>query len=131
MLDKDKIALMTRAAVYEEHEGRKDLHTNGFFFGSYVRWNTLKGLVYFTVAYILIVGIYMLCHTEQLFSAFADMNFKPFFEPILTYYIILLIIYAAICVACYVWKFFSSRDRVRNYYRILKRLEKYGREEQQ
>ncbi|MCR4672510.1 MAG: hypothetical protein K5637_04670 [Lachnospiraceae bacterium] len=131
MLNQDKIALMTRAAAYEQHEGRKDLRSNRFFFGSYVRWNTLKGIVFFTIAYVLIAGVYLLCNTETLFSAFAEMDFRPVFEPIITYYIILVIIYAAICVACYIWKFFSSRDRVRDYYRTLKRIEKCNREEQQ
>ena len=129
MLNKKKIRWMTEAAIYEKHEGRTDLQRNRYYKGTYIRFNTLKNLIGVTIAYIFAMGLTALGSVETTISQTGDFSLGNLLNGSLRNYIILLVIYAVISVILYTWQYRTSQKRVKRYYRILKIIGKYAREE--
>ena len=78
MLNEEKIRWMTRASIYEKRQGRTDLERNEYFLGDYVRLHLLKNGIGVTVAYILLVGLYVVCKIEDIFTMAANMQLMIF-----------------------------------------------------
>ena len=128
MLNQKKIRWMTQASIYQKNEGIRDLRENAFFASDFVRYNVLKTLLGVTIAYILIFGIYAVCHLDEILAEAANFQLAELFQTALRYYIILLIIYGVLSAGVYAWRYHKSHERVRIYYRMLKLIEKYGQE---
>ena len=59
MLNKERVILMTKMASYEENEGRKNRSIMSYFRGDYVWFQVLKSLIYGTIAFGIIFGMYI------------------------------------------------------------------------
>ena len=130
MLNANKIRWMTRASIYEKEEGREDLARNTFFASDYVRYCLLRNFISVTLAAILIIMLYLLCRIEYVMTLAAEMNLWPFVRSVLTVYLIAVAVYTIIGLIVYSWQYVQSRRRVKKYYRMLKLIEKYGKEEE-
>ncbi|MBR1893510.1 MAG: hypothetical protein IJ815_08270, partial [Lachnospiraceae bacterium] len=75
MLDKDKIILMTRMASYEATEGKKMIPIAEYFRSDYVGFNIIKSAVSVTLAFIVIVSVYLVCNADKFISEFYEANF--------------------------------------------------------
>ncbi len=129
MLKEEKIRWMTKASIYEKREGRTDLKRNEYFFGDYVRIHLLKNLICVTIAYILLAGIYALYKIEDIFMMAANLQISTLLKEMVLIYLIIVIIYTAIGIILYSWRYQSSRKRVRRYYRILRHIDKIGEQD--
>ena len=56
MLNEEKISLMTKLALYEQKEGKKQIPMSGYYKGDYVSLNVLNSTIIGTIAYIMIIG---------------------------------------------------------------------------
>ena len=61
MLDKRKIRLMTRAAIYEKNYGEEDFKISSYYKKDYSSLNTWVTLIWITVGYGLAVGRLFFC----------------------------------------------------------------------
>ena len=129
MLNANKIRWMTRASIYEKEEGREDLARNSFFASDYVRYRLLKNFISVTLAAVLILMIYLLCRVEYVMTLAAEMNLGPFIRQIVSLYLIVVLVYTGIGALVYSWQYVKSRKRIKKYYRMLKLIEKYGKED--
>ena len=68
MLDKRKIRLMTKAAVYEKEYGEEDFKITGYYKKDYASLNAWITLIWITAGYVLLGGI--------LFSASESLSWK-------------------------------------------------------
>ena len=66
MLDKRKIRLMTKAAIYEKEYGEEDLKITSYYKKDYASLNTWVTLIWITAGYVLLGGILFLCFGEAL-----------------------------------------------------------------
>ncbi len=126
MLNEEKIRWMTRASIYEKRQGRIDLERNEYFMGDYVRMHLLKNGISLTIAYILLVGLYVIYKIEEIFDMAANMQLGLLLKEMLLLYIILLVIYTGVGIAYYAWQYQSSSKQVKKYYRILRRIDQCG-----
>ncbi len=123
MLNKDKIRIMSRCAMYEKSQGKEDLAINRYYQGDYVRLNTLKTLIGVTIGFILCLGLYVVMKAEYYMENIVGMDFLALFRGILKYYVIVLIVFAVISILFYGWKYADTQKRVRWYYKDLKSLD--------
>ena len=123
MLNKDKIQIMSRCAMYEKGQGKEDLAINRYFQGDYVRLNTLKTLIGVTIGFVMCLGLYPVLRAEYYMENIVGMDFLAFGKSILKYYVIVLIIFAVISILFYGWKYADTQKRVRWYYKDLKSLD--------
>ena len=117
---------MTKASIYEKRQGRVDLGRNEYFMGDYVRLHLLKNGISLTIAYILLVGLYVIYKIEDIFDMAANMQLGLLLKEMLLLYVILLVIYTGIGIAYYAWQYQSSSKQVKKYYRILHHIDQCG-----
>lgn len=76
MLDKRKIRLMTKAAIYEKEYGEEDLKITSYYKKDYASLNTWITLIWVTAGYALLGGILFLCFGEALLEGITLMRLK-------------------------------------------------------
>ncbi|MCI8417834.1 MAG: hypothetical protein HFI33_10160 [Lachnospiraceae bacterium] len=122
MLNEEKIRLMTRAAAYEAHEGKKTIPINHYFRGDYISVNLIWSWVSYTLAFVLCAGIWAFKNMEYLMSNIHKMDLAAFSEQVITLYVAGLAIYLLITYVYYSWRYMKNRKSLAGYYQILKRI---------
>ena len=129
MLNNEKIRLMTRMASFDEVEGKKDIAVNGYFRGDYICFQVVKSAIYGTIAFGVILALYMLYNLESFLSDFYKMDLMAFAKDWLTRYIVVLLVYLVISYFVYAMRFTRSKRRIRAYQQQLKQLHQIYEEE--
>ena len=128
MLDKDKIILMTRMSSYEATEGKKMIPVAEYFRSDYVGLNIIKSAVSVTLAFILIVSVYLICNADSFISEFYETDFHNIAGRFVKAYGFVLIIYVLVSYIVYSFKYTAAKKSVRIYQKALKKLiSMYGR----
>lgn len=131
MLNKSRIKLMTKMAVYEEHEGKKSMSIGTYFRGDYIGKEVIKSIVYATVAYLIVIAIYICYDFEILAQDIYNMDLVQFGAQLLKDYLKLVVGYAVITYIYYAMRYQSARRSLRSYYNNLRRLNSMYRKEEE
>ena len=129
MLDKKKIRLMSRMAMYEKHHIREDMKISGYYKKDYSSMNTLISLLWVTIGYIIIAAMVAVIYLEQLLE---DLSFEKLVLLIaiaVAGYIITLVVYGFGASSFYKNKHTKAKQRVKRYYRNIARLGKLSAKE--
>ncbi len=129
MLNNEKIRLMTRMASFDEVEGKKDIAVNGYFRGDYICFQVVMSAIYGTIAFAVVVALYLLYNLESFLADFYKMDLMAFAKDWLTRYFIVLLIYLVISYFVYAFRFSRSKRRIRAYQQQLKQLHQIYEEE--
>ncbi len=124
MLDKRKIRLMTRAAIYEKRHGEEDLKVSGYYKKDYTSLNTWITIIWITVGYALLGGVLFLCYGDALLEGITIMRLFLYAAVALGAYLVLVIIYGIGAGNFYSKKHARAKQRVKRYMRDISRLEK-------
>lgn len=127
MLDKRKIRLMTKVAIYEKEYGEEDLKTASYYKKDYTSLNTWVTLIWITVGYVLLVGIVFLCYGETLMDGLTIMKLLFMGAVVLALYLAVMIIYGIGAGNFYSKKHIRAKQRVKKYLRDISRLEKMNK----
>ena len=84
-LEAEKIMLMTRMASFEQEEGRKALRICNFFRSDYVILNVVKSVVSSTIAFALLLGLYIYYNIDSLMQEVYSMDLIKTGRSVLTY----------------------------------------------
>lgn len=122
MLNEAKIRLMTKAAAYETHEGKKTIPVNHYFKGDYISINLIWSLISYTLAYVLCVGLWVFYQMEYLMANIHMMDLPALGKRLAIIYVVGLVVYLVITLVYYSWKYKKSRKSLARYYQILKRI---------
>lgn len=124
MLDKKKIRLMTRAAIYEKRYGEEDIKISGYYQKDYASLNTWLTLIWVTIGFALTAVILFFSNGEAIIEGLTVM--KLFILLVITAgaYFSLLIVYGIGAGSFYRKKHIQAKQRVKKYMRDLSRLEK-------
>ena len=125
MLNNDKIANMTKLAIYEEGEGRKGISIIKYYPGDYKSMQVIKGFVYGTVAFALMFLLYLTQDIENIMGIlFSDDLFNYILKCVATY-LGFIIIYCTICYMIVEYKYMKVKKGVRDYFNIMKIVYSY------
>lgn len=124
MLDKKRIRLMARMSAYEKKHIKQDLKISTYYKKDYASLNTLITLLWITIGYVIVAGLYALCNMDAILKNL-DLN-KLFLLAAIAVgvYLILVIIYCVCANSFYKEKHNRAKQRVKKFYRDLARLEK-------
>ena len=125
MLNKEKIRLMTRTAIYEKREGKDDLKMNQYCSSDYVRFNMLKTLIGVTISVFLCSCIYLMCISEDIFQLIFKIDIEALARLLLTAYFLALVVYVIICLPYYPYKYSRAKRRLKQYNKNLTMIEEY------
>ena len=130
MLDKRKIRLMTKAAVYEKEYGEEDFKITGYYKKDYASLNTWITLIWITAGYVLLGGILFLCFGESLLEGVSIMRLIFLVAVALALYLVLVILYGIGAGNFYSKKHIRAKQRVKKYLRGITRLEKMSKKKE-
>ena len=130
MLDKRKIRLMTKAAVYEKEYGEEDFKITGYYKKDYASLNTWITLIWITAGYVLLGGILFLCFGESLLEGITIMRLIFLVAVALALYLVLVILYGIGAGNFYSKKHIRAKQRVKKYIRDITRVEKMSKKKE-
>ncbi len=129
MLNNRKIRLMMKLAVYENKDGKEDIHLSKYYKTDYVRYQTLKSIISATVGYLLILALIGLYQMEFIIKNAVNLDYKSIGTYILGIYIMIITIYGLGSIMIFSLKYDASRKKLGKFYKLLKRLNKIYRDE--
>lgn len=122
MLNEERVILMTKMASYEEHEGKENMKIGKYFRGDYIAVQVLKSIFSATVAFALILGLYVLYDFEVFMQDLYKIDLVSFAKTLLTYYGIAVVVYAAFSYGIYAHRYSKARKSLKLYHQNLKKL---------
>jgi ABC-type multidrug transport system permease subunit len=130
MLNESRIKLMTRMASYEKEEGKRNMRIGTYFRGDYIAKEVMKSIVYGTIAYGIMVGMYLAYDFEVLMEEIYSMDLLTFGKAVLERYLILIAVYSVITYIVYALRHRAARRKLRIYYNNLRRLSSMYKKEE-
>lgn len=124
MVDKRKVRLMTRAAVYEKRYGEEDVKITGFYQKDYASLNTWITLIWITAGFMLFTVLLFLAVGEKVLEGITIAKLLILAAVVLGLYLSVLIVYGIGAGNFYKKKHIKAKQRIKRYIRDLSRLEK-------
>ena len=124
MINQDKVALMTKLAIYEENEGKKNIPMGKYYKDDYVSLHMVNTVIIATFSYVLILAAIIFAHLEQMMAELANMDFVKAGKDIAIGYVAIILVYLVISYIVYTVKFKRVRKNLNEYNSNLKKL--YG-----
>ncbi len=124
MVDKRKVRLMTKAAIYEKRYGKEDIKITGYYRKDYSSLNTWITLIWVTVGFCLLAALLFLAGGEDLLEGITFLTILLLAAITLGLYLALLIVYGIGAGSFYRKKHIRAKHRMKRYIRTLSRLEK-------
>ena len=124
MVDKRKVRLMSRAAIYEKRYGEEDIRITGYYQKDYASLNTWITLIWITAGFLLVAGLLFLAGGEELLEGITFVKLLLLAAIALAAYLALMIIYGIGAGSFYRKKHIQAKQRMKNYIRDLSRLQR-------
>ena len=128
MVNEKKVRLMTQLALDEMRFYKDVLDESGYFRSDYIRSNTLKVLLGYSISYLLIMGLVAMYYVDYLFTNVVQMDMQSMVWLAGCIYVGLLLIITLFCVLFYMTKYTNNRKRLRKYMMEIDKLQKFYRD---
>ena len=128
MVNEKKVRLMTQLALDEKRFYKDELDESGYFRSDYIRSNTLKVLLGYSISYLLIMGLVAMYYVDYLFTNVVQMDMQSMVWLAGCIYVGLLLIITLFCVLFYMTKYTNNRKRLRTYMMEIDKLQKFYRD---
>ena len=128
MVNEKKVRLMTQLALDEKRFYKDELDESGYFRSDYIRSNTLKVLLGYSISYLLIMGLVAMYYVDYLFTNVVQMDMQSMVWLAGCIYVVLLLIITLFCVLFYMTKYTNNRKRLRKYMMEIDKLQKFYRD---
>lgn len=128
MVNEKKVRLMTQLALDEKRFYKDELDESGYFRSDYIRSNTLKVLLGYSISYLLIMGLVAMYYVDYLFTNVVQMDMLSMVWLAGCIYVGLLLIITLFCVLFYMTKYTNNRKRLRKYMMEIDKLQKFYRD---
>lgn len=125
MLNEDRIKLMTHMAFYEENEGKETIPIGKYFQSDYIAFHMVKTAICVTIAYVVIVGLWVSCNIEALLESLNHLDVIYLVKKALLAYVFLIGIYMLIAFVVYYLKYRAAKRSLKKYYLQLKKNSAY------
>lgn len=116
MVNEKKVRLMTQLALDEKRFYKDELDESGYFRSDYIRSNTLKVLLGYSISYLLIMGLVAMYYVDYLFTNVVQMDMQSMVWLAGCIYVGLLLIITLFCVLFYMTKYTNNRKRLQQIY---------------
>jgi len=130
MLSEERIRLMTRAAEFEQKEGRDAFKINDYFRGDYVSFHMVKAAISGSLGFLVMVGLWMLYQLEELLAGLHSLDIQVFVTGIVKWYLLFIIVFELIVFWAYNTKYTRMKHLMKDYHMQLKDIgQLYEKEE--
>jgi len=125
MIDVDRVRLMTRMASYEATDGKKNKAIASYFRSDYLALQTIKSILFGTIAYLFVLAIYIVYDLEVFMQDIYHIDLLVFGKDLIIKYLVYIIIYTLVAYAIYARRYSNARKSLRCYYNNLNKLSNY------
>jgi hypothetical protein len=125
MVNREKVILMTKLAMYEQSTGREDLEKGKYFKHDYVKYNCLKTLVSTTLMFLLIVVAYIYYNMGTIIEKLTELDYLDIASRLLIGYGITCVAFMVMAWFLYSYRYLKAKPRLIKYNQNLKKLMAY------
>lgn len=129
MLNKKKIALMTKMAIYEQGEGKKSLPMSKYYRSDYISLRIINTTIVVTIAFFLVAALAVLVNVEKLLDELVSMDLMKIGKNVLIAYIVVIVFHVAMTYFVYSYRFKKYRKGLNEYNGRLKKLYAINKQE--
>ncbi len=121
MIDRERVTVMTKAAMDESHNRRKIFPAMNFYADDYVSFQVLKGILAVTLFYILAVACWAL-YTADTWMLYSVDEALSLLVRLGLLYLCVLVVSVIILILVYALRYTQSRRVVKEQQRDLKKI---------
>jgi len=130
MLNKDRIRLMTRLAVYEQGEGKEYMPMSRYYRKDYVGMQMIKTFFCSTIAFGILFVLSILYQLDTWLEELYQLDYQSYIISVLLQYAIFVVVYQIMAWVVYTLRYRKGQRKQKQYLSRLKKVEKlYEREE--
>lgn len=122
MVNKRKVRLMTRTAMYEKHVGNEDLPKAAYYKNDYVALKMWCTAVAVTIAFILIVALIIACNFEYIVNNLTNLNYTVLAVILIMSYIAMMTIFMLISYFVFSYRFIEAENGIKIYQNRLHKI---------
>ena len=122
MISKERVRYMTKLAAFEEREGKKYHKMTQYFRRDYVGLELIKSFFTGTLAFGLMLMVWVVCGAESLMANINHMNLVVFGTELLIWYLAFLAVYLIATYVIYNIRYTRGRKKIRLFYNRLKKV---------
>ena len=115
MINKRKVRLMTRTAMYEKHECSNDINKAKYYKSDYVGLHKWTTAIAVTIAYIIILMLVMSCNFEFIINNLTNMNYTVLTVLLIMIYAAMMTVFMIIAYFIYSYRYVESENGIRIY----------------
>ena len=120
--DEEKIRDMIELARYEQEEGKKNYIINSYFGFDYVEKHMLGSFVAYTVCFIMVFIIVILCRFNDITGQTNFLKILEMFRPFIGYYVAGLLVYELIVMIVYIIRYSRGKRNIKYHSSELRRF---------
>ena len=124
MVNEEKVRLMTKAAMIKKKEERKTFTISRFYGDDFVSFQAVKGVSGVTIAFVLILALWVLENSEILMTQYPIANLFALAGNIIFIYLLVVLATVLISVLVYTARFWKSKETAKEYQSSLKKLQR-------
>ena len=129
MLNEKRIRLMTKAAEFEQGEGRDAFKVNAYYRGDYVSLHMVKAAISGSFAFLILLALWAFGQMEFLLSSLHTMNLQSFIMNIVKWYLVFIVVFELIVFLTYNTRYTKTREQMKMYYQQLGEIGRLYEEE--
>ena len=129
MVNKRKVRLMARTAMYEKHEGKRELKNVIYYRSDYIGMHMLFAGIGITGGYLLTLMLICAYRFEYIVNNLTKMDYRGLGSTLIVSYVLLLIVAQVISYFIFSMRYSDCEDGMRVYINRLKKIDKLSREE--
>lgn len=122
MIKEDKVKLMTKLAIYEQGEGKKNIPTSKYYRSDYISIKLIESAISATLVYILIVVLGVLYNIDYLSENIVSLDLVAMGKEMAMVYGILMVAYMFLSYIVYSIKYRKIKKSLDGYGENLKEL---------
>lgn len=122
MVNKRKVRLMTRTAMYEKHEGKNDITKAKYYKNDYVGLHMWTTAVAVTVAYVIILLLVIACNFEFIINNLTNMNYTVLGVILIMAYAALMTLFLLIAYFVYSYQYVEAENGIKIYQNRLHKI---------
>lgn len=122
MVDKRKVRLMTRTAMYEMHDGAKDLPKAKYYKSDYVALHMWGTAVATTIAYCLILVLIIAFRFEHIIEKLTEYNYVALGIILGFAYIIMMVTFLVIAYFVFSYRYLKAEKKIKAYRKRLHKI---------
>ena len=122
MVNEKKVKLMTRMALYDAHEGKRDDMLNDYYRKDYVSYHVITTLIWVTVGYLLSLGLWGIVTYEKIMNELNQKFLITLGIGVILGYIAVIFLFGIISYSVYEKRHNDAQKRIKRYKRDMMRL---------